>query len=45
MVFTDPGISLKCQFNGADEVTIPVDKNGGNYGYTGLKLLGSLHAR
>ena len=32
MVFTDSGISLKCQFNGANEVAVPVDENIGSFG-------------
>ena len=32
MVFIDSGISLKCQFNGANDIIIPVDKDIGNFG-------------
>ena len=31
MLFTETGITLKFNFNGADEVTVPVDGNAGNF--------------
>ena len=31
MLFTESGITLKCQFNGLDQVTVPVDGSVGNF--------------